>query len=150
MNHLYNLLIVVHILSAIVGVGPVLFINFILRKTKNNEELMYAHRLVEKLNRNANVGFGLLLLTGLLMGWINPFYFQMTWYVVSLSLFLLSACYAIFIIEPKLKQLAQIVSNAKVSTISDEYRALYKKKAAYDVVGNMLLIAIIILMILKP
>jgi uncharacterized membrane protein len=150
MNNLYTILIVIHVLSAIVGVGPVFFFNLILKRARNNGELIYAHRLVEKMSRNANVGFGLLLLTGLSMGWINPYYFKMTWYVTSIILFFLSGCYAMFIIEPKLKRLAEIASNANREAITDEYRILFKKKAAYDWFGNLLAIAIILLMILKP
>ena len=92
MYYLYTSLLVFHILSAIFGVGPVFLFNMILKRAKSAEQLRYAHHIVEKLNRNANVSFGVILISGLLMGWINPYLFQTEWYIASLVLFLSQAC----------------------------------------------------------
>ena len=88
MQYLYTLLLVFHILSAILGVGPVFLFNKILKRAETVEQLRYAHHIVEKLNRNANYSFGIILVTGLLMGWMNPYLFRTEWYIASLILFL--------------------------------------------------------------
>jgi hypothetical protein len=53
LHHLYSALQAVHVLSAILGVSPIFLFNLILKKAKTAEQLRYAHRIVNRLNRNA-------------------------------------------------------------------------------------------------
>ncbi|MFD0869919.1 Predicted integral membrane protein [Chlamydia abortus] len=150
MHYLYTALLVIHILSAILGVGPVFLLNMILRKAKTAEQLRYAHRIVSRLNRNANASFGLILLSGLSMGWINPWLFRLEWYIASLVLFFVSGVYAITAVEPILKQMNRIAGQTEDSDIPREHAALLQKKQVRDRVANLIAIAIILLMIVKP
>lgn len=151
MQHLYTLLLVFHILSAILGVGPVFLFNKILKRAETVEQLRYAHHIVEKLNRNANYSFGIILVTGLLMGWMNPYLFRTEWYIASLILFFISGLYAIFAVEPLLKQMQGITSNQSVSSkISTEYKMLFQRKQSRDMVANLIAVVIILLMVIKP
>lgn len=151
MYYLYTSLLVFHILSAIFGVGPVFLLNMILKRAKSAEQLRYAHHIVEKLNRNANVSFGVILISGLLMGWINPYLFQTEWYIASLVLFFISGMYAIFAVEPILKQMQGIASNPSgPSEISSEYKTLFQRKQSRDMVANLIAVMIILLMVIKP
>jgi uncharacterized membrane protein len=65
MNSIYTLLIGIHIIAAIIGVGPTLLLNGILKRAANLNELKYAHQIVKRLNTVVNIGLGLLLATGL-------------------------------------------------------------------------------------
>ncbi|MCT1401346.1 hypothetical protein AK95_09285 [Paenibacillus sp. LC231] len=151
MYYLYTSLLVFHILSAIFGVGPVFLFNMILKRAKSAEQLKYAHHIVEKLNRNANVSFGVILISGLLMGWINPYLFQTEWYIASLVLFFISGMYAIFAVEPILKQMQGIASNPSgPGEISSEYKTLFQRKQSRDMVANLIAVMIILLMVIKP
>lgn len=151
MDYLYTTLLVFHILSAILGVGPVFLFNMILKRAKTMVQLQYAHQIVEKLNRNANFSFGVILISGLLMGWMNPYLFEAEWYIASLVLFIISGMYAIFAVEPILKKLQGIASNQTVpNEISLEYKTLFQRKQARDLVANLIAVAIILLMVIKP
>lgn len=151
MHYLYTSLLVFHILSAIVGVGPVFLFNMILKRAASVEQLKYAHHIVGKLNRNANFSFGVILLSGLLMGWMNPYLFQSEWYIVSLVLFFISGMYAIFAVEPILKQMQGIALNQSVSSeISSEYKMLFQRKQSRDMLANLIAVIIILLMVIKP
>ena len=150
MHHLYSALQAIHVLSAILGVGPIFLFNLILKKAKTAEQLRYAHRIVNRLNRNANASFGLILLSGLMMGWLNPYLFRMEWYIASLILFLASAVYAVTAVEPVLKQMNRIAEQTDGSEIPQEYIALFKKKQFRDRTANIMAVIIILLMVIKP
>jgi uncharacterized membrane protein len=147
---IYTLLIGVHIFTAIIGVGPSLLLNRILKNAKNMDELKYAHKVVKELNKVANIGFGLLLPTGLLMGWINPSLFQMIWYNASIALFVVAGLYLHFVIEPKMKPMLEILRTYEGEEIPQQYKILFNKLVPYDWFGKMLVIVIIILMVFKP
>lgn len=127
MHYLYTALLVIHILSAILGVGPVFLLNMILRKAKTAEQLRYAHRIVSRLNRNANASFGLILLSGLSMGWINPWLFRLEWYIASLVLFFVSGVYAITAVEPILKQMNRVAGQTGTATSPASMRRCFRK-----------------------
>jgi len=150
MIDVYTILVGVHILSAIVIVGPIFTVNSILRNAKNMNELKFAHMVVEKLNTLIDSGFGLQFITGLLMGLINQSLFQMIWYNLSIGLLVIAGLYFRFVSEPKMKPMLEIVKTYNGDEIPNEYKELEKKTALHFMVGRALVIAIIILMILKP
>jgi len=150
MDYLYLSLLVIHISSAIFGVGPVFLFNMILRRAKTVDQLRYAHHIVEKLNKNANLSFGILLVTGLILGWMSPYLFRQMWYIASIVLFLISGFYALLVVEPILKRLHQIARQSTSAEVSQEYKQLFQKKQARDMLANLMAIAIILLMIIKP
>jgi hypothetical protein len=150
LNHLYTALLVIHILAVILGVGPVFLFNTILKRAQTADQLRYAHLIVGKLNRNANLSYGIILLSGLSMGWINPSLFRMEWYVASLVLFFISGVYAITAIEPVLKRMQGISDRSVTGEIPQEYKVLFQKKKVREWAANFIAIVIILLMVIKP
>lgn len=152
MQYVYTALLVVHILSAILGVGPVFLFNMILSKAHTAEQLRYAHRIVNRLNRNANMSFVLILLTGLAMGWLNPWLFRMEWYIAALTLFFISGLYVITAVEPLLKQMSRIAAQTEddCGDVPREHAAIFRKKQVRDRVSTIMALVIILLMVLKP
>lgn len=150
LNHLYTALVVIHVLAVILGVGPVFLFNTILMRAQTADKLQYAHLIIGKLNRNANLSYGIILLSGLAMGWIYPWLFQMEWYIASLVLFFISGIYAMTAIEPVLKRMKGISDQSVTSEIPQEYEVLFQKKKVREWVANSIVIVIILLMIIKP
>jgi len=149
-HQIYMLLVGIHIFAAIIGVGPALAFNRVLKTAENMNELKSAYKIIGKLNHFANIGFGLLLLTGLLMGLMNPSLFQMIWYDLSLIIFIILGLYQAIITEPKMKSLLKIAETYDGVDIPQEYKNLSEKKAPYDWLSNTILIIIFILMVFKP
>jgi len=149
-HQIYNLLVGVHIFAAIIRVGPALTFNRILKSAQNMNELKSAHKIIEKLNPLANIGFGLLVITGLLMGLMNLSLFKSVWYVLSLGLFITIGVYGTFTIEPKMKSMLNISKTHVGESVPQEYKELLKNKIPHNRVENTLLLIIFILMVFKP
>ncbi|MGN7383034.1 DUF2269 family protein [Paenibacillus sp. SAFN-117] len=113
-------------------------------------ELKYAHQGVEKLNKAATIGWIALLLTGLLMGWINPSLFQMLWFDTSIALFVVFSLYSEMVIGPKMKTMHEMIRTCESEEIPQQYKILSSKLTPYDWFCKLLVVAIIILMALKP
>src|SRR5699024_5154461 len=85
---LYNILVIIHIISAIIGLGPGFIMTYIVTKAANMTELLHAYWLRKRIHIFVMIGGTTLMITGLWMGMINPYLFQQGWYVVSLILYL--------------------------------------------------------------
>ncbi|MDQ0273750.1 DUF2269 family protein [Cytobacillus purgationiresistens] len=150
MHQLYIFLVGIHIFAAIIGLGPALVFNRILRTAENMNELKSAHKIIGKLNPLSSIGFGLLVITGLLMGAMNPSLFTTVWYMSALGLFIILGIYSSFTVERKMKSMLNIAEAHGGINIPQEYIELLNKKAPYDWVQNALLLTIFILMVFKP
>ena len=80
----YQFLVFVHIFSAILGMGPGFVMLYIVTKATTMSEIRHAFATRHRIHIFVMVGGTLLLVTGLLMGMLNPDLFRQGWYVVSL------------------------------------------------------------------
>ncbi|HNA94250.1 MAG TPA: DUF2269 family protein, partial [Saprospiraceae bacterium] len=87
---LYKFVLLVHVLSAILGLGPGFIMIYVVTRATNMTELRHAYLIRNRLHIFVMVGGSLLLLSGLLMGLMHPYLWQMKWYVLSLVLFLVA------------------------------------------------------------
>lgn len=150
MHQLYILLVGIHIFAAIIGLGPALVFNRILRTAENMNELKSAHKIIGKLNPLSSIGFGLLVTTGLVMGVMNPSLFTTVWYMLALGLFIVLGIYSSLTVDRKMKSMQNICEENAGINIPQEYLELLNKKTSYDWVQNALLLTIFILMVFKP
>lgn len=146
----YNVLLLIHVLSAIMGLGPGFVMIYIVTKATNMTELKHAYLIRNRLHIFVMVGGTLLILTGLAMGAIRNYLFHSGWYVTSLSLFLIALAFGPLILSPRSKPIKALLKNHSGETIPQEYFALAKKLFFYERIENVIFITIIVLMILKP
>lgn len=150
MNKIYSLLVLIHIFSAILSVGPLFLMNRILRSAKSVNELKYAHQTVNKISGVAHVSLLILLPTGLLMGLINSSLFKMIWYDASLALFIVYGVYSHLVVDRKSKALYQNIMTYTDQQIPQQYTAKFKELVSYEWIGKMITVVIVFLMVLKP
>lgn len=150
MSTFYNTLVFIHIFSAILGMGPGFFLNLIPRAAKTMDELRLAYKIKHYLHYAVMVGGTLLIVSGLLMGAINPAWFRTGWYVTSLALFLLAMVAARFLLTPRSKPIKQLLATHQGKEIPEEYYTLFKKLTVVENLANVIFLIIIALMILKP
>jgi uncharacterized membrane protein len=96
------------------------------------------------------IGGTLLLVTGLIMGFLNPSLFRMGWYIISLILFLIALASGPILLSPRSKPVKALLESHKGDEIPEEYWPLAKALFRTEHVANVIFIIIIILMILKP
>lgn len=97
----YDLLVIIHVFSAIVGLGPGFIMVYIVTRATTMTELRHAYMIRTRIHVFVKVGGTLLLITGLWMGALRPYLFQQVWYIVSLCLFLLALAIGPIVLSPR-------------------------------------------------
>jgi uncharacterized membrane protein len=146
----YKVIVFIHIFSAILGMGPGFILTTVVKSGKTMTELRHSYTIRHKLHIYVMVGGTLLLITGLIMGLINPYLFHMGWYVTSLILFLISLVLGPLALSPRSKPIKALLTNQQGEEIPAEYYRLSKRLFRCEYLENFIFLIIITLMILKP
>jgi uncharacterized membrane protein len=146
----YNFLVWVHVLSAILGMGPGFVMIYIVKKATTMTTLRHAYTLRNRLHIFVMIGGTVLLVSGLLMGWLRPYLFETKWYVISLILFLIALAFGPVVLSPLSKPIKKLLATHEGETIPATYFPLAKRLFFYERIENMIFLIIITLMILKP
>lgn len=147
---IYRLLVLIHVLSAIVGLGPGFIMIYVVTRAKTMTELKHAYLIRNRLHIFVMVGGTMLLLTGLTMGTMNPYLFHAGWYVTSLTLFLIALGFGPLVLSPRSKPIKALLKSHADDNIPGEYYKLAGKLFFYERIENVIFLIIIVLMVLKP
>lgn len=147
---LYEFLKLVHVLSAILGLGPGFVMIYTVTQATTMAELRHSYKIRNRLHIFVMVGGTLLLLTGLGMGLIVPGWFHSGWYITSLILFLIALGFGPVILSPLSKPIKHLLKTYEGTNIPQSYYKLSRKLFFYERLENVLFLIIIVLMILKP
>jgi len=150
MDVVYQVLVFIHIFSAILGMGPGFILTTVVKSGDTMTELRHSYAIRHRLHIFVMVGGISLLVSGLLMGAINPYLFTMGWYVTSLLLFLIALAMGPFALTPKSKPVKALLESHQGEDIPAEYFPLAKALFRVEHIENTLFLIIIALMILKP
>lgn len=147
----YQFLVLVHIFSAIIGLGPGFLMTFIAKQASTLTELRHSYFIRNRMHIFVMVGGTLLLVTGLIMGMLNPLLFKQGWYIVSLSLYMVGLAFGPFVLKPFSKPIKELLNeDYEYDEIPEAYHMLAKRLFFYEDIINIIFIFIIALMILKP
>lgn len=146
----YDALIFIHIFSAILGLGPGFVMIYIVTKASNMTELRHAYVIRHRIHIFVMIGGTLLLVTGLLMGLVNPYLFRTGWYMLSLILFLVALAFGPVALSPRSKPIKALLKNHLGEEIPAEYYQLSQKLFFFERIENVIFLIVIALMILKP
>ncbi|HLR09290.1 MAG TPA: DUF2269 family protein [Bacillota bacterium] len=146
----YDILVFIHIFSAILGLGPGFVMIYIVTKAKTMTELRHAYVIRNRIHVFVMVGGTLLVVTGLWMGFLNTHLFTQGWYIISLILFLIALLAGPTVLAPKAKPIKALLQEHQGEKIPDEYYRLAKQLFFYERLTNVVFLIIIALMITKP
>lgn len=147
---LYNLLLFIHIFSAILGVGPGFILITLVTKATTMTELRHAYHIRSQIHVFVIVGGALVLISGLGMGLLNPHLFLQGWYVLSLLLFIVALALGPTVLAKKIAPIKLLLQTHKGEEIPGTYARLAKSLFFYERIELGVLSIIIVLMILKP
>lgn len=150
MNSLYTWLVILHIFSAIVGVGPGFVLTTIVKNAKTMTEIRFAFQLKMKVHIFVIIGGMLVLITGLIMGALKPILFQQGWYVASMILYFLALLLGPTLLKKFSKPIKAILADKSIKEVPKAYHQHVKKLLQTEYVANTLLLIVIFLMITKP
>jgi uncharacterized membrane protein len=146
----YQVVVFIHIFSAILGMGPGFILTTVVKSGKNMTELKHSYAIRHKLHISVMIGGTLLLITGLIMGSINTYLFHMGWYVTSLTLFLITLALGPIALSPSSRPIKALLKSHQGEDIPQEYFRLSKTLFRWEYLENIIFLIIISLMILKP
>ncbi|MBP1968491.1 putative membrane protein [Virgibacillus natechei] len=146
----YELLLFVHIFSAILGLGPGFVMIYVVKQATNMTQLKHAYNIRNRLHIFVMVGGTLLIITGLWMGFINTYLFTTGWYVTSLTLYLIALAFGPLVLSPRSKPVKALLKEHEGEEIPAEYYTLSKRLFFYERIENVIFLIVIALMIVKP
>jgi uncharacterized membrane protein len=147
---LYPWLKALHIFFAIVAVG--LNISYAIwqaRAAREPEHMGYALRGIKFLDdRIANPAYGGLLVVGILLVLLGPWEFTQFWVLAAIGLYLVMGAVAFLLYSPTLTRLISSYESGGAATA--EFAALSGRSRIVGMVLAVIVVAIILLMVLKP
>src|SRR5699024_6173189 len=118
---LYKFILLIHIFSAILCMGPGFVMIYVVTRATNMTELRHAYLIRYRLHNFVMIGGSVLLLAGLMMGSMAPYLFGRGWYISSLILFVIALGFGPAILSPKSKPIKLMLETHKGEEIPDAY-----------------------------
>jgi uncharacterized membrane protein len=152
MISLYEWLLVLHILASIAVIGPSFVVPVIRRSARTAGQLRFAFDVTNKLAILPKIGGAVLIITGVWLMIITQMGLSQMWLNISVLLSLLMVATIDGLIGPRIKKIMQIasISQGKGDEVPAELDRLMKKIVPIETASQLLMIAITVLMVLKP
>lgn len=149
---LFGLLLVLHILASIAIIGPAFVMPIIRRSARTVGQLHFAFGITTKLAIMPKIGGAILILTGVWLMIITKMGLSQMWLNVSILLSLLMVVMIDGWMEPRMKKIIKIISESQDqgNEIPAEFGLLIKKIVPIETAAQLLMIAILVLMVVKP
>jgi uncharacterized membrane protein len=145
----YLLLKFAHVVLAIFAVGSNLTYGIWLALAAGDpERTAFALRGIRTIDRAANAGYGLLLVTGLALAWIGAIPFEAFWIAASLALYVGALIFGIAVYAPVVRRQAALLETH--GPASPEYRAVAAQGTVLGIALTIDVLAIVFLMVVKP
>ena len=147
---LFELVKSVHVLSAIVAVGFNLSYGVLTtRAAKEPEHELHVLQTIRVMDRRfANVGYAILLATGVWMILITPYELTELWILLGIGLYVLASLIGIIVYAPLIRRQLAILQADGPS--SSEYRRLAARAKRLGVTLSLIVVIIVLLMVTKP
>ena len=149
---LFSLLLVLQILAAIAIIGPSFLMPILRRSARTIGQLQFVFSITTKLAIAPKIGGIVLGITGVWLLIITQMGLSQMWLNVSILLSLLMVVIIDFWIEPRMKKIIKVLSESqdKGREISTEFGLVLKKIIPVQTAAQLLMIAILLLMVIKP
>ncbi len=147
-------LVLLHVVSAVVGLGPAYAFPIMLKKEKSLIEVKRMADLVTRIEVLPKI-FGMLtLISGLLLVWLGNYgSFFTLWISGALVLFILAEVVIIGFLTPAAKRLSDLLSNLMeqgASETNEQSLRLLSKVRNYHLTSCVIVLLIIAFMVIKP
>lgn len=150
----YTSLLFVHIVGAVCGLGATFAIPVLMSKAKTVNQANYAMNVNSGIEKLAKVGSITLLVSGLIMGFINPYLFQEAWYWLSIVLYIAIQPIVAYLIPKKAKEqqaiLNEIGESEQNGPLPDSYHVISKQILPLNAAAQILAVVFILIMTFKP
>ncbi|WP_433944373.1 DUF2269 family protein [Paenibacillus sp. SN-8-1] len=150
MEAVEKILVLIHVLAAIIGIGPAFVLPVITHSAKTSSQLRFAYHLNDKINRFPKAGGITLLVTGALLMLLDHTGFTKMWLNISLALFVVIEILIIGFLDPAMKRAGKFIRKHKGEGIPEDYLPMAGKMIFLNRIVQVLTVLIIILMVIRP
>lgn len=149
---MFGLLLVLHLLASIAIIGPTFIMPIIRRSARTVGQLRFAFGISTKFAIVPKIGGAVLMITGVWLMIMTKTGLSQMWLNVSILLSLLVVVMIDGWIEPRIKKVIKIVSESEDqgNEIPAEFGLLMKRIVPIEIAAQLLLIAVLVLMVVKP
>lgn len=149
---LFGLLLALHILSSIAIIGPAFVMPIFRRSAKTADQLHFVLGMTTKLAIIPKIGGTMLVITGVWLMILTKMGLSQMWLNVSILLALLMVVLIDGWIEPRMKKIKKIISERqdRGNEIPAEFGLQLKKIVPIEMAAQLLMIAVLVLMVVKP
>jgi uncharacterized membrane protein len=147
---LYPIFKWLHILAAIAALGSNLTYGFWLsRAARSPGALVYTLQTIRAIDRQlANRGYGVLLVTGIVMVYLGRWALTTSWLIAALVLYVITGLLGFFAFAPTLRKQIQLAETGGLG--SEEYQAIARRSTLLGVLTVTVVVVIVFLMVTKP
>lgn len=150
MEILFSILLVLHILGAICGLGAAFASPYIMNSGRNVRSAFTAHMVNAKVEKLAKIGSITLLVTGLIMGFMHPYLFTTGWYITSIVLYILTQPIVAYLLPRYGRTMLELLEQANGEDLPSEYIQFAQKTKPLTITTYVLLVLLVVLMVFKP
>lgn len=146
-------LVFIHVLSAIIGIGPTYFGHVLLRKGQTLGQLRNSLVYMPLLEKFPKILGSLAVVSGILLAWLGEYGFKALWIYGSLIIYVIIQIVVIAFMAPAAKKLnvkANASSEPADQTVSSELGADVSKVNKLQYVAGALGVILFLFMFFKP
>ncbi|MBE1440645.1 DUF2269 family protein [Paenibacillus sp. OAS669] len=146
-------LVLLHVLSAIIGIGPTYFIHVLYRKRQSVGELKQSLRLGAMLNLFPNIGGSIAVISGVVLVALSPVRFLDLWIIGSLVLYVIIQILMFAVIRPKQGKLREMLDQPLLKDqemLSEPLQLQVSALNRIQLVITVLSIVLFVFMLVKP
>jgi len=147
---IFKILVVLHVIAAIVGIGPAFVLPLLGSSAKTGSQLRFVFGIIQKINKFPKTGGITLIVTGVLLMIVGKMGLTELWLNLSLLFFIIIEVIIIGMIEPRMRKITALVMASEGEEIPQGYQASMSKIIPLEATVHVLTIVIIILMVVKP
>lgn len=147
---MYGLLVFIHIVAAVMGLGAAFGFPIVAKSAKTASQAKHTLEILKRLEFLPKAGSITLLVTGIVLGIMNPSLFTTGWYIASIVLYFAAQVIVIGLLPKKVKEQADILATHTGEDLPASYIAVGKKAGKLEGITHVLAFLLILLMYFKP
>ncbi len=147
---IYIWVLLIHILAAVIGLGSAFALPIIMNRAKTVSQAKFSMTIFSGVEKLAKIGSITLLLTGIILGIINPSLFKEFWYIASLVIYIAVQPIVAGILPKKMSAQNAILDETTDDELPASYLAISKQMIPYNNATHIATVILILLMTIKP
>ncbi|MBS2967908.1 DUF2269 family protein [Metabacillus sp. KIGAM252] len=147
---IYGIIVLIHVIAAVCGLGATFALPILMNRPKTAAQAHFAIHVNAGIEKLAKIGSITLLVTGIVLGILNPVLFTKIWFIASLIIYVAVQPIAAGILPKRIAEQKAILESHSGEDLPESYHQIGNSMAPYNGFLHSAAIILIALMVLKP